>query len=263
MRRALLPALFLLAIGAMAGLADDAKDKDKEKPKPATPAEEYQGLVKEYQDKQQEFNKAYREAKTNEERQKAFAKFPKPGELAPRFLKLAEDNAKNDVGFDAAAWIVQNVRVGAEATKALKLLAENAVDNKKIGQVCLALAYDNSKQAEDLLRGVLEKNPNHDAQGMACYGLASYLKNHSQRGGAEKLSKEAESLFERAAKEYAAVKIYGRTIGDLANGELFEMRFLVVGKEAPDIEGEDIDAKKFKLSDYRGKVVVLDFWGNW
>ena len=32
---------------------------------------------------------------------------------------------------------------------------------------------------------------------------------------------------------------------------------------APEIEGEDIDGVPFKLSDYRGKVVVLDFWGNW
>lgn len=38
---------------------------------------------------------------------------------------------------------------------------------------------------------------------------------------------------------------------------------LEIGKLAPDIEGEDIDGQKFKLSDYRGKVVVLDFWGNW
>jgi len=37
----------------------------------------------------------------------------------------------------------------------------------------------------------------------------------------------------------------------------------MLGKEAPEIEGEDIDGKRFKLSDYRGKVVVLDFWGNW
>jgi len=36
-----------------------------------------------------------------------------------------------------------------------------------------------------------------------------------------------------------------------------------IGKVAPDIEGEDIDGKKFRLSDYRGKVVVIDFWGNW
>jgi hypothetical protein len=32
---------------------------------------------------------------------------------------------------------------------------------------------------------------------------------------------------------------------------------------APEISGADIDGKPFKLSDYRGKVVVLDFWGNW
>ena len=38
---------------------------------------------------------------------------------------------------------------------------------------------------------------------------------------------------------------------------------LKVGKTAPEIVGEDIDGKQFKLSDYRGKVVLLDFWGHW
>ena len=38
---------------------------------------------------------------------------------------------------------------------------------------------------------------------------------------------------------------------------------LAAGKLAPEIEGEDIDGQTFKLSDYRGKVVLLDFWGNW
>jgi len=32
---------------------------------------------------------------------------------------------------------------------------------------------------------------------------------------------------------------------------------------APQIEGEDIDGKPTRLADYRGKVVLLDFWGNW
>lgn len=32
---------------------------------------------------------------------------------------------------------------------------------------------------------------------------------------------------------------------------------------APDISGEDVDGRPFKLSDYRGKVVVLVFWGHW
>ena len=38
---------------------------------------------------------------------------------------------------------------------------------------------------------------------------------------------------------------------------------LEIGKVAPDIEGVDLDEVPFKLSDYRGKVVVLDFWGDW
>ncbi len=36
-----------------------------------------------------------------------------------------------------------------------------------------------------------------------------------------------------------------------------------IGKPAPEIVGRDLSGKSFKLSDYRGKVVVLDFWGNW
>ena len=38
---------------------------------------------------------------------------------------------------------------------------------------------------------------------------------------------------------------------------------LAIGMEVPEIEAEDVDGVKFKLSDYRGKVVVLDFWGDW
>ena len=38
---------------------------------------------------------------------------------------------------------------------------------------------------------------------------------------------------------------------------------VAVGMRAPQIEGEDIDGKPMRLDDYRGKVVLLDFWGNW
>jgi hypothetical protein len=36
-----------------------------------------------------------------------------------------------------------------------------------------------------------------------------------------------------------------------------------VGQLAPEIEGDDVDGKRFRLSDYRGKVVALDFWATW
>lgn len=37
----------------------------------------------------------------------------------------------------------------------------------------------------------------------------------------------------------------------------------VVGKTAPDFELETLDGKKVKLSDYRGKAVLLNFWATW
>ena len=42
-----------------------------------------------------------------------------------------------------------------------------------------------------------------------------------------------------------------------------ELQRLGIGKDAPEIEGEDLDGLEMKLSDYRGKVVVLTFWATW
>jgi cytochrome oxidase Cu insertion factor (SCO1/SenC/PrrC family) len=42
-----------------------------------------------------------------------------------------------------------------------------------------------------------------------------------------------------------------------------ESHTVAIGQPAPEIRGEDVDGVPFKLSDYKGKVVVLDFWGNW
>lgn len=36
-----------------------------------------------------------------------------------------------------------------------------------------------------------------------------------------------------------------------------------IGSKAPEISGKDLDGKPMKLSEFLGKVVVLDFWGHW
>jgi hypothetical protein len=36
-----------------------------------------------------------------------------------------------------------------------------------------------------------------------------------------------------------------------------------VGKAAPEIKGKVQDGRTVKLSDFKGKVVLLDFWGDW
>jgi peroxiredoxin len=36
-----------------------------------------------------------------------------------------------------------------------------------------------------------------------------------------------------------------------------------VGNACPDIVGNDVDGKTIRLSDYKGKVVLVNFWGTW
>lgn len=36
-----------------------------------------------------------------------------------------------------------------------------------------------------------------------------------------------------------------------------------VGDKIPEIKGKDIDKKSFELADYSGRVVMVDFWGDW
>ena len=78
---------------------------------------------------------------------------------------------------------------------------------------------------------------------------------------------EIEAAFVKVVDDFGDVKLSDAedspTIGDRVESELFELRYLTVGREAPEIEGEDVDGVTFKLSDYRGKVVVIDFWGDW
>lgn len=48
-----------------------------------------------------------------------------------------------------------------------------------------------------------------------------------------------------------------------AAGAKYMMTSLSVGKVAPEITGRDLQGMPFSLSDYRGKVVVLMFSGDW
>jgi hypothetical protein len=81
------------------------------------------------------------------------------------------------------------------------------------------------------------------------------------RRGAPKNDARAKALTERLQKEFAATA-YGRRASDNAAAGPGGTG-LNIGQSAPDFTTKDADGVEFKLSDYRGKVVVLDFWGFW
>ncbi len=243
-------ALYLLVPGLWA--------QDKDKPAgPRTVKQEYETLAKEYQDGVLNFQKAYQAAKTAEEKKKAIEKLPNREEFARRMLKLAQDHPKDAVAVDALTWIVTNAGYTPEGNSALELLADNHVKNARIGDLYLSLTYSQSANAEKLLRGIIKENPHPEVRGKAYFGLARRL---SEQADVSK-DKEADQLFAEVEKKYADIPYFRRgvTLGQVAG----QSRRLLIGKEAPEIEGDDIDGKKFKLSEYRGKVIVLDFWGHW
>lgn len=81
-------------------------------------------------------------------------------------------------------------------------------------------------------------------------------------------NREIVELCERIAKDYAAVVLYAgtpreTTLGAWAKTQLHQLKDLALGCVTPEIEAVDLDGVNFKLSDYRGRVVLLDFWGFW
>ncbi len=73
-----------------------------------------------------------------------------------------------------------------------------------------------------------------------------------------------EKLQERGAAYHARVDAeFGETPWGAKVREKLAAEKVQVGKMAPDFTGKTIDGFEFNLSDYKGKVVVLDFYGFW
>jgi hypothetical protein len=137
----------------------------------------------------------------------------------------------------------------------------------RVAQLCQALSYSIDEVSETLLRALLENDSRHEVQGLASLTLAQELKRRLEMtsdGGeatASQIRIESEKLLRRATAQFGDVKLAaGGTVGEKAQLELEDLLHLAVGSTAPEIEGQDQDGNRFKLSDYRGKVVLLDFW---
>lgn len=282
MRRALC-AVVVLALTAVTVPGAD------EKPKPAdTPAKTVAELKKESDAAQQEVRKKY-EAMTEEEKKdgKKVSELFEESEKAQakRYeaaFALAKADPKSETAAEAVNWLLGSPQVIYKplGKEVLVFATEHVVASPQIGQAILTLGrFGMSEQAPGyketvaFLKAVEEKNKDKGILGQVAVVKAWQAKSkyemaeHRKQKDADELATTAEKAFEAAAKEYGEVKLAGRgeakTIADVAKVELFELRSLRVGKTAPDIEGEDLDGTKFKLSDYKGKVTVVTFWGSW
>jgi len=263
MRRIWLAAVAVLALVPASRAQDKPPEASKEEAKSSL-KERVDAIQKEYQDAQKAFSEAYTKANTNEEKQKIIQeKYPNPEKYARRMLALAAEDPKGPVGFEALSWIGMNYPVGPVGDKTADLLMTHHLQSKKLGSVLQQMAIYGSPAAETLLRAVMEKSDDRKVRAEATFTLATLLRRKFNQGGDEKATREAEKLFETIIEKYADVPSGKGKMGQVAKLQLDTLRNLGIDKPAPEITGEDIDGKPLKLSDYKGKVVVLDFWGHW
>lgn len=208
-------------------------------------------LDREYKTAEREFFKPWQDAKARGEKYALdYSKHPSRTFL-PRFAAFAEEYRGSEEAVKALVHVMRYTpRIGQRSAAAATLIAiylESAAIRPAIGVL--------GAQVPERLDTLIEKTPHRDIRGLAMLARAKSLKGKDDA--------RALQLLEKLQKGYFDVNERGKTLADHADREIFEIVHLAIGKPAPDIEGEDLAGVSFKLSDYLGKVVMLDFWGDW
>jgi peroxiredoxin len=133
---------------------------------------------------------------------------------------------------------------------------EGALAHMYLGSVYASLgAYDNAVRQFDIyLHAPVEKKADEVAQ--ARYLAASSYIALDRYDDAEETLKD---LVDMGSK--ADPRILKMASTDLTR--LSTLRKLKVGNPAIEISGVSSQGKRIKIADYRGKVVLLDFWAAW
>jgi hypothetical protein len=192
--------------------------------------------------------------------------------------KLISQSRKNDVEAMTVLALVADDLKEKGVPKVIEWVIENgyAEERKKVGDLIWSLPKNDQLMVKyvqilgfygerDQLEAVIKKLPSGNVHQKARFRLALLVAEDAQRDltltdtQRAKANQTVVTILDKLEKEDDLDEILERWIKDLK----YKVTHLVVGCEAPDIEGFDQDGKKFRLSDYRGKVVLLPFWGIW
>lgn len=192
--------------------------------------------------------------------------------------KLISQSRKNDVEAMTVLDLVAGNLKEEGVNQVIEWVIENgyAQERKKVGDLIWSLPKNDQlmvKYVQTLsfygerkqLEAVIKKLPNGNVNQKARFRLALLVAEDAQRDltltdtQRAKENQTVVSILDKLRKEDDLDELLQRWIKDLR----YKVTHLVVGCEAPEIEGLDQDGKKFRLSDYRGKVVLLPFWGIW
>lgn len=207
-----------------------------------------------------EAQKAVQAAQEKGEDMPAIAMRPPTKEFIARAQELAEQWQGKPEAVQFLGFVIGRASDEQNAVrKAIRTLASDHAESAQIADVLPMLEYagrfGDEATVSKLLDTVIEKN-----QDTACQAKALIVRGSMRLAAAE--TDEARALASADLKRVASVTKDAELLAQ-AKGALFEIENLQVGCTAPEIAAKDVEGVDFKLSDYRGKVVLLDFWGFW
>ena len=104
---------------------------------------------------------------------------------------------------------------------------------------------------------VIDEHPDEKVKALALLCFAKHCGNN----GRDETAKKSLAFLKKKYEKLEYTK--DQTFGKAAQEAFYFLNNLAVGKKAPQIAGPDADGALFRLADYRGKVVMLRFWGDW
>lgn len=233
---------------------------------PATAAERLAALKVDQKKMMDEWQKAAREAQAKAKEAQASGK-PMPAmamrpDMSP-LVATAKEHAAAYAGTDDAVpfllFVVQNAGAKRDdMVAALDTLTDKHADNPALAELGQMIGFL-PRIAPDkgaLFAERLAKSANPDVRGWALYAKHQEAIEKADRDG--EAYKTAKAELQQAIATVADARLKGEIQGAIDTREKFG-----AGNVAPDIEGTDLDGVAFKLSDYKGKVIFLDFWGDW
>jgi len=234
------------------------------KQEPAPEKKVFDDIVARMNAQRQAAYKAYDEAKDEAAKEKAIAMMS-GAEFRPEFENFAEANAGTDLAAQALLWVFRLAEGDKQLMEStIQALLESYMESPVLAELAGELRYAGYQigiaPVQKALRALTEFSPHEKVRGQALFTLGCVLVSEAKTD-AEKA--EGRKCLETVIAEYGKVSTRSGTLAQDAEGWLFELDHLQIGKIAPDFEATDENGVKWKLSDYRGKVVVVDFWGYW
>lgn len=188
-------------------------------------------------------------------------------------LDVMTSDPTDDLGFMAIQFCMKFTEKSEPLYKctdqALTYLDRYYTNDPRIEDILLTLARAAGKRGEAIDDKVIEKSTNRKLRAEAAYWLVE--EKHNEVDDATLPETERSAVREKLLRlahllenEYGDVVVWGeKPAKEQMKSLLFSLEHLSLGNVIPDMTAQRVDGTSDDLKNYRGKVVLLDYWATW